>query len=175
MVWQDFAMACAVYPQDAEFAERLRIEARAVIKRLRQHACLILWAGDNECDECFTSSPFPLDPADNVLTRQVLPSVLRQEDPFRPYLPSSPYLSPEVLARGTASMPEAHLWGARDNYRSEYYQNTSSHFVSEIGFHGCPAPSSVKKFISPDHVWPYSNNPEWKLHSTSPIPGVRPL
>ena len=172
LVWQDFAMACSVYPQDDEFAGRLAVEARAVIKRLRQHPCLALWAGDNECDESWTYAPLPLDPTENVLTRRVLPDVLRQEDPFRPYLPSSPYLSKEVLARGTASMPEAHLWGARENYRSEVYENTWSHFVSEIGFHGCPASSSVKKFLSPEHVWPYWDNPEWTLHATSPIPGA---
>ena len=172
LVWQDFAMACAVYPQDDEFAQRLAVEARSIVKRLRSHACLALWAGDNECDEVFLGAPSPLDPADNVLTRKVLPEVLRQEDPFRPYLPSSPFLSKEVIERGPVSMPETHLWGARDNYRSDAYETTASHFVSEIGFHGCPAPESVRKFISPERVWPYWDNPEWTLHSTSPIPGV---
>ena len=172
LVWQDFALACTVYPQDAEFCGRLAVEARSVIKRLRRHACLALWAGDNECDEFFLMSPVPLDPGGNVLTRKVLPDVLRDEDPFRPYLPSSPYISKEVLERGPASMPEAHLWGARDDYKSGAYQDTASHFVSEIGFHGCPSPASVRKFISPESVWPYWDNPEWILHSTSPIPGV---
>lgn len=172
LVWQDFAMACAIYPQDEEFCERLRVEARSVVRRLRQHACLAMLAGDNECDEAFVLSPLPLDPNDNVLTRRVLPDVLRQEDPFRPYLPSSPYFSKEAVELGQAFLPEAHLWGARADYKSEFYQKTASHFVSEIGFHGCPAPASIKKFISPAHVWPYRDNPEWTLHSTSPIPGV---
>ncbi|MGN1120805.1 MAG: glycoside hydrolase family 2 protein, partial [Eubacteriales bacterium] len=35
VVWQDFAMGSAVYPQETAFAERLETEAVAVIKRLR--------------------------------------------------------------------------------------------------------------------------------------------
>jgi beta-mannosidase len=45
LVWQDFAMACAVYPQDRPFQDRLRSEVRRVVRRLRQHACIALWAG----------------------------------------------------------------------------------------------------------------------------------
>ena len=53
MVWQDFSMACAIYPQSEEFANRIAIETEAVVKRLRQHPCIVLWAGDNECDQSY--------------------------------------------------------------------------------------------------------------------------
>ncbi|MDR3692950.1 MAG: hypothetical protein P4L46_26455 [Fimbriimonas sp.] len=171
MVWQDFAMACAAYPQDAEFQTRLAEEARETARRLRQHACLVLWAGDNECDEARIAVGLGLDPNDNVLTRKVLPDVLRDEDPFRPYLPSSPYLSPEVLSIGKPGMPEAHLWGVRHDYRADFYRHTNAHFISEIGFLSCPAESSIRRFIPETDLWPYQNNPVWKLHATSPIPG----
>ncbi len=37
MVWQDFAMGCATYPQNNEFAEKIRKEAIAVVLKLRRH------------------------------------------------------------------------------------------------------------------------------------------
>ena len=50
MVWQDFAMACAVYPQTDEFAVRIRREAEAIVTKLRNHPSLVLWSGNNEVD-----------------------------------------------------------------------------------------------------------------------------
>ena len=171
MVWQDFAMACAVYPQDPEFQRRIAEEARKVVRRLRQHPSLVLWAGDNECDQAYQW--FGLgDPNQNVLTRQTLPEVLRLEDPARPYLPSSPYIDEKAYPVGDRFLPENHLWGPRGYYKAEYYQSAFCHFASEIGYHGCPDPDSIRQFISADRVWPCEDNPEWNLHSTSPVPGL---
>ena len=171
MIWQDFAMGCAVYPQDEEFSRRIADESRKVIRRLRQHPSLILWAGDNECDLAYGWHGQG-DPNRNVLTRKILPEILRQEDPHRPYLPSSPYVDDVAFKTGEDYIPEYHIWGPRGYYKAEYYQKALCHFASEIGYHGCPSPESVRQFISPEHVWPYQNNPEWNLHSTAPVPGV---
>lgn len=169
LIWQDFSMACAVYPQDEIFQQRLATEARQVVKRLRQHACLALWAGDNECDQAHAWG-LGADPNENVLTRVVLPGALRQEDPLRPYLPSSPYVDRQAYTRGERYLPENHLWGPRDYYKSDFYRGSLCHFASEIGYHGCPHPHSIRRFISPERVWPYQNNPEWLLHATAPVP-----
>ncbi len=113
------------------------------------------------------------DPNDNVLTRKVIPSVLRQHDAGRPYLPSSPYISPAAYeARSDDALPENHLWGPRNYYKSPYYLNSTCHFVSEIGYFGCPSPASLKKFLSPEAVWPWQDNEEWNVHSTDPRPGT---
>jgi beta-mannosidase len=172
LVWQDFIMACSVYPQDDAFRRRLAEEARSAIRRLRQHACLTLWAGDNECDDAWLGSPMHLDPNDNALTRTVLPDVLREEDPFRPYLPSSPYISRQNVILGQSSMPEAHLWGSRHDHRSDYFKQANCHFVSEVGVLSCPPVSSIRKFIPEESLWPFRDNAFWTLHATSPIPGV---
>jgi len=172
MVWQDFSMACAVYPQDAKFQQRLAYEAQAIVQRLRHHPSLVLWAGDNECDQAHTWADRSLDPNENVLTREVLPSVLRAEDPLRPYLPSSPYVDPVAQAKGQRYLPENHLWGPRDYFKSRYYTESLCHFASEIGYHGCPAPASMRRFLSAGKVWPYQDNEEWLLHASSPIPGM---
>jgi len=170
LVWQDFALGCAVYPQDSAFQRRLADEAVSVVRRLREHACLALWAGDNECDQAYAWYGLG-DPNANVLTRRVLPDVVRMEDPTRPYLPSSPYIDQAALAAGEQFLPENHLWGPRDGFKSDYYKNALCHFASEIGYHGCPSPDSVRRFISPGKLWPPGND-EWLLHATSPVPGV---
>jgi beta-mannosidase len=165
MVWQDFSMACAIYPQTPEFLEVMRQEAISVVRKLRNHPSLALWSGDNEVDQAYFYSGF--DPAHNKITRDVLPQVVFQCDPYRPYLPSSPYMSPEVVATGkTELMPEDHLWGPRDYFKSAYYTQHTAHFVSEIGYHGCPGLSSIKRFVDESHVWPWQDNSQWVFHST---------
>jgi beta-mannosidase len=172
LVWQDFAMACAIYPRDASFQEELRREVAAVVRRLRQHPSLALWAGDNECDQKHVRTGSGRDPAHNILTRSVIPAVLRDEDPSRPYLPSSPYMDAEAVAAGERFLPEDHLWGPRDDYKGAYYQDALCHFASEIGYLGAPAVESIGRFLTKDHLWPYADDPEWLLHATSPFPGV---
>jgi len=163
MVWQDFALACARYPQREEFQKVLEEEARKVIRRLRNHPSLILWAGDNECDYAYNLEN--LLPSDNILTRKVLPSVCKQLDPYRPYLPSSPYLSDIVVrSKGKLSPPEQHLWGPRDYYKSRFYTENNAEFISEIGYHGCPNLESLKRFIPEEYLWTWDND-YWRAHS----------
>ena len=168
MVWQDFAMACGLYPENDEFMQNMKDEVTAVIRKLRNHPSIVLWAGDNEVDACFPQ----YDPNANRITRQLISDCVRDNDLGRPYLPSSPYISETMYSRGVRSkvygsiLPEDHLWGPRDYFKSDFYKNNSAHFVSETGYHGCPSLESIKKFITPDRVWPYSNNPEWILHSS---------
>ncbi len=181
LVWQDFAMGCAIYPCDADMQDALRAEVESVVKKLRNHASLCLWAGDNECDlfwwMCFG---FRRDPKDNVLTRKIIPEVLREEDLSRPYLPSSPYIDEEAARSGRIDhIAEDHLWGPRDYFKGPFYRNTVCHFASETGYHGCPAPSSLRKFIPEEELWPIFDGataenplaggakPSWLAHQTS--------
>jgi beta-mannosidase len=170
LVWQDFALGCAVYPQDEDFQRRIRGEAIKVVRRLREHPSLILWAGDNECDQAYDWYSVG-DPNANILSRRVLADVLRMEDPSRSYLPSSPFIDEAAYAANDHSEPEQHLWGPRDYAKGDYYRNPLCHFASEIGYHGCPAPDSIRRFISLGKLWPPGND-EWVLHSTSPVPGI---
>lgn len=165
MIWQDFAMGCHPYPQEETFLAQIREEAEAVVRKFRNHPSLVLWAGDNECDELIFQSGS--DPNKNRITREVLAQVIEANDCSRPYLPSSPYVSPAIVESGNyKTIPEAHLWGPRDYYKSTYYMNANAHFVSETGYHGCPAKSSIEKFIDSEHLWPLENNSQWVLHSS---------
>ena len=168
LVWQDFAMGCATYPQNDRICSALKTEAIAVIKKLRQHPSIALWAGDNECDEAaYRWRSTKRNPSWNKLTREILVDVTRNYDPMREYLPSSPYVTGKVFESGkTDVLPEDHLWGPRDYYKGEFYYNANAHFASETGYHGCPSPQSLKKFLSADKVWPWQNNDQWQIHAT---------
>jgi beta-mannosidase len=168
LVWQDFAMACAIYPQAQEFQEMLRKEATAVVRKLRNHPSLAVWAGDNECDEFFLLRG--LNPNQNILTRKVLPEVVFQCDPYRPYVPSSPYVSPEAYKLNTpTAWPERHLWGVRDYFKSVFYSTANMHFIGEMGYHGCPSLSTMQKFLDPAYLWPWQDNKQWITHGTDPL------
>ncbi|MBN2852665.1 MAG: glycoside hydrolase family 2 [Clostridia bacterium] len=169
MVWQDFSFGCAVYPQDDRFIEAIEKEATSVIKRLRTHACLVLWAGDNEVDCAHSWFGRKTNPNFNVINREILARLVRLHDTYKEYLPSSPFISEEGFLAGDEFLPEYHLWGPRDYYKSDFYQNANCHFASEMGYHGCPSVKSIRKFISEENLWPYENR-EWQLHATAPMP-----
>ncbi len=165
LVWQDLAFACARYPQTEDFLSQVRAEVQAVAEKLRNHPSLALWCGDNEIDAFYVLEG--LSPEQNRLTREVAPQVLHRSDPYRHYVPSSPYvppaigLDPQVWRR----TPEQHLWGPRGYFKSPFYTHHSAHFIGEMGYHGCPNVSSIRRFISPENLWPWPGNDEWQVHS----------
>lgn len=165
LVWQDFGLACGIYPQDDAFAAALAAEAAAVIRRLRNHPCLAVWCGGNETDEAHQWPGLGLDPRQDRPSRQVLPLAVRVHDPVRSYLPSSPCLDDDPP-------PEVHLWGPRDDWVSPYYATHGGRaaFVSEIGFHGCPAaPSLAAMQPAGAKLWPL-NDPRWRPQAVCASP-----
>lgn len=161
MIWQDFMMACLAYPLSEDFQKVMYEEAQEVIKTLRNHPCIILWSGDNECDQFINGINGQKDV--NHITRKSIPAAILENDMKRPYLPSSPYVTSKV--KRNEDIPENHLWGCRDYYKSSFYAASTAHFVSETGYHGCPSKVSLEKFITPECLWPIYNK-EWALHST---------
>lgn len=173
MVWQDFSFACALYPQTPEFHQQVRLEAESIIPLLRNHPSLVLWAGNNEIDAFYTFAKPKCDPnVDDKISREVLASACRRLDPWRDYLPSSPYLSPKLWSLGSPHdrRPEDHLWGPRDDFKGEFYRSSNAHFASEIGYHGCPSRSSLERMMTADGLWPWQENEEWLTHAARPQP-----
>lgn len=167
MVWQDFSMACFNYPNDEKMEQALLAEATAIVREYRHHPSIILWSGDNEIDYCVRNrKTYSLPTSTNTLTRKILPYVIERNDVGRPFLASSPYTPDEAVFDRTKKISEDHLWGSRDYFKSYEYRSSPAHFISECGYHGCPDPESIKKFITPEKVWPYINNEEWILHSS---------
>ncbi len=171
LVWQDFAFACGVYPQNDAFAAAVAREAEAVVCELRNHPSLALWAGNNENDMAMMWGGLNMDPNADRISRRVLPDVCRRFDPFRPYLPSSPYVGPEVFRRrgGQEIMSEVHLW-RRPYPKDPFYTESAAAFVSEIGFHGCPVRETLEQMLGPDSLWPWRDNDQWLTKAVRPLP-----
>jgi len=184
MVWQDFMTGCAVFPQDDAYAKATEIEVREVVTRLRNHASLALWAGNNENDNAFrwhAFKEFRRNPNEDRNSRRTIPDVLWEMDVSRPYLPSSPYEPPDVVS-GKAVPSEMHLWGAREYYKTPFYTNSPCWFASEMGYHGCPSRSSLERMMTKECVYPWKGSPakferdhhrldwndEWRFKASDP-------
>ncbi len=180
MIWQDFALACGHYPDDARLCELVKEEVKQVAIEKRNHPALVVWAGDNECDNtvvpywaCKHTDNEPLamlDPNYNKLTRDTIFRELRNYDASRPYLPSSPYIDSVAYRYGQPA--ESHLWGPRDFFKGEFYSTSDCHFASETGYHGCPSPKSLGKFIPAESmpkesIYDICENADWLAHAAA--------
>lgn len=166
LIWQDFALACGITPQDDAFAGQLRTEADAVIKRLRQHPSLLLWCGNNENDMFWDQRG--RDPGQDRISRIVLRDAVVAHDPDRPYLASSPFYTTRSMINGLPRAEE-HLWGARASFKAPFYAAHASRFVSEIGYHGAPSVASMR-LIDPGFTRFDPDDPVQQVHSTAMLP-----
>ena len=184
LVWQDFMTGCSMFPFDPEYQRKTREEAIAVVLKYRNHPSLAIWSGNNENDDAprwrlGNDVSIHWDPTHDVTSRVTLPQVVREFDVTRPYLPSSPYFSPDVVA-GRAKPSEDHLWGARAYYKTDFYTNSPCWFASEMGYHGCPNRESIERMMTKDCVYPWTEvtgadprkdyhwNREWQFKASDP-------
>ena len=179
MIWQDFAMGCSVYPQDAEFIKKIEEEVNSVVLKLRSHPCLALWAGNNENDQAYSwrAREFKINPSHDRISRFTIPNAIMEYDWSRPYLPSSPYLSEITIKEPNKyAAPEVHLWGPRGYYKDTFYKDSLAIFVSEIGYHGCPNRESLEKMMTKDFVYPWTKdgkwNKQWQAKATMSFPNT---
>ncbi len=84
MVWQEFMLACNCYEGSEEYLTVLEREATAIIKKLRPHACLVMWCGGNELFNGWSG----MDEQSHAL--RLLNALCYTLDRERPFLPTSP-------------------------------------------------------------------------------------
>ena len=162
-VWQDFIFACAPYPAfDRRFMENVRIEAEQNVRRLRHHASLALWCGNNEMESCSFASDDPAALAEgrmswrdyDKLFNSLLPGIVRRLDAGRSYWPSSPHAPRNGRKRGKINDPtrgDAHLWEVWHGRKPfEWYRTCAHRFNSEFGFQSFPGPRTVHGYTKPD-------------------------
>ena len=161
LIWQDFMFACSVYPDDDAFMENVRREAIDNVIRLRHHACLALWAGNNEIETAWHHWGWKLKYAARGLAGRVwagyerlfhelLPAVVAAHDPGRSYTRSSPSANEaaHVNERGWGDM---HYWGVWHlKLPHTAYDNNVSRFMSEYGFQSFPERATIEAFTRPE-------------------------
>ena len=117
-----------------------------------------------------------IPPYSDSVSRNVLPAVVREYDPFRPYLASSPYISDQFFQKRKPRtlLPENHLWGPRGYFKDPFYTHTQARFVSEAGYHGCPSRETLEQMMEPEYVYPWledgSWNSQWVCKAVAALP-----
>jgi len=163
LVWQDFPFACAVYPHTEEFIENLKIEAIQNIIRLRNHPSLALWCGNNEVEWLWKLQLITSEITDDNLINHfklgyirifenVLPKLIEEYDPIRPYWPSSPSngYTGENLGTQNSNLPnigDSHFWDVwHRNKPFRAYRKFDSRFMSEFGYESFPSIKTIEVF-----------------------------
>lgn len=155
LVWQDFMFACSSYELDDEFDRNIREEITQNVRRLRHHACIGLWCGNNEMEtQTLDGSwkPSAKQKCDYIkLFEYIIPGIVKEEDPQAFYWPSSPssggsYDNPWDENRG-----DAHYW---DVWHGEKpftdYRKYRFRYLSEFGFQSFPELKTVETFTAPE-------------------------
>jgi beta-mannosidase len=162
LVWQDFLLACAAYPEEAPFWQEFEAEARDIVARLSSHASLVIWNGGNENLWGFMDWGWPKDLEGRTwglgLYTDLFRSVLAELDPTRPYSDGSPYspgFTAELEGGTTQAHPNDQHHGTRHEWDVWNRQDYLTHleyvprFCSEFGHQGPPTWSTLTRSISP--------------------------
>jgi beta-mannosidase len=159
LLWQDFMFACGIYPADADFFQNFRMEAVENVRRLRHHAALALWCGNNEMEQGWCDWGWN-KPADSLNQRlkdgyhrmfhQLLPELLSVEDPDHSYWPSSASANTAFEDANNQVQGDCHYWDVWHGrkpftaYRTQYPR-----FMSEFGFQALPPLKTIATYADP--------------------------
>ena len=143
LVWQDLMFACAVYNLTPEFAENIRAEVRDNVRRLRHHASLGMWCGNNEMEMFVDQGRWvrtPRQKADYIrMYEYLIPEVLRQEDPDAFYWPASPSSGGGFDQPNDPSRGDVHYWAVWHGMAPfADYRKHRFRYLSEFGFESFP-------------------------------------
>ncbi len=158
VVWQDFMFACSVYELTEEFEANIRQEFIDNITRLRHHASLGLWCGNNEMEmfvdeRCWVTKPSEV--RDYLfMYERIIPEVLRKYDPETFYWPASPSSGGAFDNPNDPDRGDVHYWkvwhGSRpfSEYRKHYFR-----YISEFGFQAFPSKKTIESFTDDPADW----------------------
>ena len=168
LVWQDFMFANALYPDyNRNFMDNVRDEVAKAIRRLRKHACLALWCGNNEIDWLYEKelaagrANAPL--YGKRIWHELIPSMLRQLDPIRHYQPSSPWGGNDHNSMEAGNHHNWQVWHGNVEPRKfgeplvqdisvegvsfKNYKKDTSRFSNEFGMHASANRHTLAKYI----------------------------
>lgn len=154
MIFQDFMLACGIFPQNEEFLREVSEETAAIVRKEANRACIVIWSADNELDEAYRWYDMLDHFKENRVNRIAVRNAVEQNDASRPFLVSSP-CSPFEEEPGGADpnsdkQGDMHLYLTRFAKGDEYYYKKilelKPRFMSEYGFSSLPWESSYYRF-----------------------------
>jgi beta-mannosidase len=159
LIWQDFMFACSLYPATPAFLESVRQEARYQVRRIRDHACLALWCGNNEnlgalgwTDQARAHRDQYLVDYDR-LNEGAVGRAVAECDPTRIFWPSSPCGGPGDYSDtfhkdGRGDMHYWMVWHEGKSFDS--YYDVTPRFCSEFGYQSFPSMDAIARYAPPD-------------------------
>jgi beta-mannosidase len=150
MVWQEFPLACNLYPDDKDYMSVLDQEARAIVNRVRIHPSVVMWCGGNELFNAWSGM------TEQSMPLRLLNSICMELDPLTPFMMSSPL---DGMAHGNYLF---RYWDGRDVF--QVMPQASNTAYTEFGV---PGPASVHKlesFIPPEELFPPREGTAWETH-----------
>lgn len=158
LVWQDFLFACAAYAEEPWLADEVEPEVREAVTRLSPHPSLVVWNGNNE--NLVAYAEWGWRPSlvgrtwGNGYYRSLLPSIVAELDPTRPYMPGSPFSFDEYLTPNDERNGSVHIWDVWNRLDYRAYADWNPRFVAEFGFQGPPAWSTLTAVVHDEPLDP---------------------
>ena len=174
MIWHDMMCSCAVYPGDDAFLGEIKAELEHQLRRLRDHACIAMWCGDNECLGAIKWYEVSRKDPDFYRGEWIKRSKMQGElvekyDPARTYWPSSPCCGPGDFGDGWKedSKGDMHNWDVwHENQPFAKYYEYHPRFCSEFGFQSFPSMEIAETFASKEQI--LSRGPDFEWHQKNP-------
>ncbi|MFI6760725.1 glycoside hydrolase family 2 protein [Micromonospora sp. NPDC050417] len=152
LVQQDFPFACAAYPEEEPFATEVAAEAREQVIRLASHPSLVLWTGNNENIWGWHDWGWQEELGDSTWGAgyyfELLPSIVAELDPTRPYWPGSPWSGRPDIHPNDPAHGSMHIWDVWNQVDYTHYRDYKPRFVAEFGFQAPPAFSTLRRALS---------------------------
>ncbi|KKA29051.1 hypothetical protein TD95_002177 [Thielaviopsis punctulata] len=159
LVWQDFMFACGNYPAQPDFLASVEAEARANVTRLRHHASIVVWAGNNEDYQYRESVSLTYDPKNTdaeswlktdfparYIYEKVLADVCAELMPETAYRFGCPFGGAETSDQTIGDIHQWNVWhGTQEKYQN--FDQLSGRFVSEFGMEAFPHISTIDALL----------------------------
>ena len=153
IVWQDLMFACNAYDVTPEFADNIVAEAIDNVKRLRHHASLGLWCGNNEIESAWEGwgdfqKESPKLKADYIIQFEyLLPNAVKECDKQTFYWPSSPSTTGCFDNTSDENRGDVHYWAVWHGLLPFMdFENHFFRFCSEFGFQSFPSIKTINTF-----------------------------